>query len=88
MSETPTSKVSQPYKNAADVLPKALLREVQRYHGGMLWVPIVAPFHKRRNDLIQRLRASGVTVAEIAGLCKVSERRIRQILQSLKHSEE
>lgn len=73
--------MNKPYKNAADVLPPQLLKEVQQCHVGLLWVPASSDFYEKRDAGIEALYRRGVGTAEIAGLSQVTERRVRQILQ-------
>jgi hypothetical protein len=55
------------YANAANVLPKRLLAQVQKFHQGVLWVPVLERRRFKtaeipeRDDRIRRDRAGGMT---------------------------
>ncbi len=82
------------YNNASLLLPKELLREVQKYFsGGTLYIP--SPHTKKlrwgeksgarqeysaRNRQIKELYRSGQTVENIATLFCISADRVRKIL--------
>jgi DNA-binding NarL/FixJ family response regulator len=66
--------------NARDVLPKELLREVQRYCSGYIYVPSTREFYAKRRGEIALLARRGLTVELIAERMALSERRVRQVL--------
>jgi len=68
------------YQNAYDVLPDHLVKEIQRYYTGRLWVPVESTFFKDRNRLILELRANGETTKSIAKLVNLTDERVRQII--------
>jgi len=83
------------YKNAADVLPDALLREVQKYAAGQtLYFPGgsqrkkwgeasgARQYYTQRNDEIRALYAQKISVEDLAGRYSLSEESIRKILFS------
>ena len=78
--------MAKPYKNAAVVLPKELLRQLQQYHTGLLWIPKTEGFHRDRAELIRQLVGKGVKQTEIARLCGITDRRVRQIIRELSES--
>lgn len=76
------------YANARRVLPRGLLRHVQRhFHGGLLWVP--SPTRRRaktrgdveRNRRMRAAKHRGVPVRKLAARYRLSEERVRQILR-------
>ena len=74
------------YANARDVLPKELLKEIQKYHTGMLWIPEPSGFYKERRMLVIALSEQGIKSVEIANLAGITPRRVNQILA--KHRKE
>lgn len=68
------------YANAEDILPKDLLREVQKYHTGIMWVPAPGCFYKERRQLVTALKSQGIRTDEIANLAGITCRRVNQIL--------
>jgi len=69
------------YKNAAEILPEELIREIRKYFtGGILWVPEAGADNRERDELIVTLKNKGVTTKEIAGLAKLTPRHIRRIV--------
>ena len=80
------------YANARDVLPPKLLRQVQRYWGGLLWVPLVdrrklKRFADRERDRrIVREHRRGESTAALARRYCLSQERIRQIARAAKRS--
>lgn len=65
--------------DAARVLPRAVLRDVQRWFcGGYLWVGR-APLLAERNNAIRRRRAQGETVKDLAARFGLTTRRVRRI---------
>ncbi len=79
--------MTKPYQNATDILPEELLREVQQYHTGLLYVPRPGRTMtaRRRAELIVYLHERGVAVDEIARLCEVTTRRVYQVLRKQKN---
>jgi Mor family transcriptional regulator len=83
------------YQNAADVLPRRLLRAVQAYAGGeLLYIPADAGskhewgsrngaklHYSERNDDIRARRAEGETTEKLAIMYNLSEDSIRKILR-------
>lgn len=75
------------YANAQKVLPRALLREVQRhFEGGLLWVPARRRQRRKtrtdseRNRNIALDNRRGATIRSLAEKYGLSKERIRQIL--------
>lgn len=67
--------------NAARVVPRAILREVQRWFcGGYLWVGL-APLVAERNRAIRRRRAEGEAAKDLAARFGLSARHVRRILR-------
>lgn len=73
------------YANAADVLPPRLLRRIQAYWWGLLWIPSPAggkrQDQKLRDARIRRLHAQGLTPADLAREFHLTAERIRQIVR-------
>ena len=68
-------------RNAAKVLPTALLREVQRYAAGVsLWIPVAVPRALQRRAKVLALRAQGFKIREIASIVGISIRQTQSIL--------
>jgi len=72
--------MAEKYANAKDVLPEALLNDIQQHFTGHLWVPHPSDMLKARDALIRKLRNEGMTVSKIAHCVHLSKRRILQIL--------
>lgn len=70
----------KPYANANEVLPPALVQEIQKHFNGILWIPSLDTFFCQRRDLVNALKAQGIAPKEIANLAGVSLRRVYQIL--------
>lgn len=80
------------YRNAKDVLPDALVREIQKYvRGEHLYIPQTErtewgkrsgarELMKKRNMEIQQKYMDGISVLELAEMYGLSEERIRGIL--------
>ncbi len=68
------------YANAEHKLPRELLKEIQKYHTGMLWIPAPDSFYKERRNLVIALKSQGVETDEIASLAGITRRRVNQIL--------
>ena len=75
---------TKPYANATDVLPPELLKEVQKHHSGMLWVPVAESFYRQRRRLVIALKEQNVSTEEIANLAGITSRRVNQILAGQK----
>jgi len=69
------------YVHAEKVLPPELLREVQKHHTGLLYVPGDSTFYEKRDLEIVRLRRQGFSAQEIAERVYLCPRRIRQIIR-------
>ncbi len=68
------------YANAEHKLPRELLKEIQKYHTGMLWIPAPGSFYKERRQLVIALKSQGIETDEIASLAGITRRRVNQIL--------
>lgn len=81
------------YKNAQDVLPDSLLKELQKYVSGeTLYVPNAEgkkpwgaasgarSYYRRRNSEIRQRHAQGSTIDELAEEYSLSTDSIRKIL--------
>ena len=68
------------YANAENILPAELLKEVQKYHTGILWIPTPSRFYQERRQLVIALQMQGVPTKEIANLAGITVRRVNQIL--------
>ena len=78
-SNSNISRVSS-YANATEVLPAELVKTIQQYHTGMLYVPSTGSYYDKRKTLILTLVEKGVSAKEISRLAGVSARRVRQIV--------
>ena len=58
-----------------------LLKEVQKHHTGLIYVPGDPSFYERRNREVVRLNQQGLSTKEIAEKVFLSERRVQQILK-------
>ncbi|MFK7693917.1 CD3324 family protein [Paenibacillus sp. HJGM_3] len=80
------------YRNARDVLPESLIREIQKYvRGEHLYIPQTertewgarsgarAELERRNKDIVQHYM-DGIAIAELAERYHLSEERIRGIL--------
>ena len=70
------------YIHAEKVLPPELLREVQKHHTGLIYVPSDGAFYRERNSEVMRLHGQGLPTAEIARRIYLGPRRVRQIVKS------
>jgi hypothetical protein len=70
------------YANAEKILPQELLKQVQKYHTGILWIPTPSRFYKERRQLVIALHGQGIASKEIADLAGITIRRVNQILAS------
>lgn len=81
------------YKNAKDILPDRLLRELQEYvSGGLLYVPNsgekkpwgaesgARQYYRQRNQQIRKAYRDGVSVSELARQFGLSEEAVRKIV--------
>ena len=69
------------YKNAQDVLPDHLLKELQQYVcGESLYVPNIRAFYKKRNEEIRSKYNTGSTLEELAEEYSLSADSIRKIV--------
>jgi len=68
------------YANAEHILPRELLKEVQKYHSGILWIPAPGSFYKERRQLVIAMKSQGIETDEIASLAGITRRRVNQIL--------
>lgn len=66
--------------NAWDVLPENLLRKVQKYCSGYIYVPSTRQFYWDGRREVLRLGRRGFSAMGIAERVHVGERRVRQIL--------
>ena len=70
------------YHNAAQVLPRALLKKVQEYCGGMM---LYVPHAVNRADFnrlqVLNLKSQGFRHCEIARRLGMTERNVREIVQ-------
>lgn len=86
------------YENASDVLPAALLKEIQRYAAGkLLYIPMgedkkawgeSSGYREqlyKRNRMIRNKYAHGMTVSELADEYYLSLDSIKKIIYSKKH---
>ena len=64
------------YANAEYILPRELLKEVQKYHSGILWIPAPGSFYKERRQLVIALKSQGIETDEIASLAGITRRRV------------
>lgn len=76
------------YANAEQILPAKLLKEVQRYHTGVLWIPSPSRFFQERKQMVIALKNQGVETREIAGLAGITPRRVNQILAAERKNKE
>lgn len=76
------------YTNAEKVLPRELLREIQKHYNGLLWIPAPGCFYKERKQLVIALKEQGVETGEIASLAGVTRRRVNQILAAYRKTNE
>ena len=82
------------YKNAKDILPDRLLRELQEYiSGGVLYVPSgdkkqwgensgARQYYKQRNNEIRASYEAGDSTEQLASRYQLTEEAIRKILFS------
>lgn len=84
------------YKNAKDILPDRLLRELQEYvSGGLLYVPQsgekrawgensgARQYYRQRNQEIREAYHAGESVSNLAEKYNLTEEALRKILQIL-----
>jgi Mor family transcriptional regulator len=77
------------YANARDILPKTLLREVQRHFpGGLLWIPppqrrrFKTRGLERRNQRLARDAREGLSLRDLSRKYGLSAERVRQLLKA------
>jgi hypothetical protein len=70
------------YHNAKDVLPAALLAEIQRHFTGHLWVPTAESNAVKNRQRVIQLHKAGIGTHAIAEMVEMSQRRVQQIIQS------
>lgn len=81
------------YRNASDILPDALLREVQKYTSGeTLYIPSrgerkkwgdgsgARAFHEKRNEEIRRKFLDGMSIRDLAGEYFLSAETVKKIV--------
>lgn len=81
------------YKNAAEILPERLLKELQTYlDGELLYVPKASAkkawgaesgtrtFYRERNQEIKRLYAEGVSIEALAKRYRLADSTIKKII--------
>lgn len=68
------------YANAEKILPAELLKQVQQYHTGILWIPTPSRFYQELRQLVIALHLQGIPSKEIADLAGITVRRVNQIL--------
>ena len=66
--------------NVEKILSADLLKQVQQYHTGILWIPTPSRFYKVRRQLVIALHLQGIPSKEIADLVGITVRRVNQIL--------
>jgi hypothetical protein len=66
--------------NARDVLPEEVVKQIQKYYHGHMWVPpaVNAPNKRRANVLA--LYMQGRTQVDIARIVKLTPQRVWQII--------
>ncbi|HRR82460.1 MAG TPA: helix-turn-helix domain-containing protein [Planctomycetota bacterium] len=69
------------YRNAFEVFPKELVRQLQQHYVGLVYIPKHGDYYKHRAELIVRLSDKKASSREIAELCGLSRRRVNQILK-------
>ena len=72
-------EVAMKYRNAVTVIPPKLLRRIQEYHEGLLYIPSTG--NSQRDREILALHQRGLTVSQIAKQVYLSRRRVLQILR-------
>lgn len=66
------------YANAADVLPSELLKAVQKYWRGLLYIPPADYKSKADKNFVQKIVVSGTPIGEIADMVGLTLRRVYQ----------
>jgi DNA-binding NarL/FixJ family response regulator len=69
------------YTNAEEVLPPDILRRVQRYHTGYLYVAGTREFYAKRRRTVMDLHRRGLSTREIAEKVHLCVRRVQQIIR-------
>ena len=70
--------------NAQDVLPSELLRQVQQYCTGYVYVPSARPGAAELKRVVATMLGEGRPAREVARAVGRSSRRVRQIAQELR----
>jgi hypothetical protein len=70
------------YHNAKNVLPAALLAEIQRHFTGHLWVPTAESNAAKNQQRVIQLHKAGIGTHAIAEMVEMSQRRVQQIIRS------
>lgn len=81
------------YKNAAEILPERLLKELQAYlDGGLLYIPKASTkkewgaesgtraFYRERNEEMKKLYREGVSIDALAKRYRLAESTIKKII--------
>ena len=68
------------YANAEHILPRELLKEVQKYYSSILWISAPGSFYKECRQLVIARKSQGIETDEIASLAGITRRRVNQIL--------
>ncbi len=82
-----TNKRKATYANASHVLPPELVKEIQKYFSGLLWVPEPEKFFEERRVLVIALHNQNVPIDEIGQLAGVTRRRVYQIISESKKAD-
>ena len=69
------------YGNAAEVLPPALLAEVQKHWRGLLWVPV--PQKTEHTAHVSKVIQSGLSAQDVALILGISLPRVYQLASKL-----
>ena len=79
------------YANAEHILPRELLKEVQKHHSGILWIPAPGSFYKERRQLVRSIAKATITdaeakedIADIRQRASLIAEELEEIEQSLK----
>lgn len=80
----PSPKRKKAYVNAASVLPPELIREIQKYYCGAMWVSDPVKYFDERRALVITLHQQKVPTGEISQLAGITRRRVNQILAEKK----
>jgi len=70
------------YKNAAEIMPESLIKEIHKYFsGGILWIPKSGLDYKERTRLVIQLVEKNVPVNEVAKLAELTPRHVRWLVK-------